>query len=100
MAVRTKQDASKALANVADDKRFFCRGGFISKNLTELSDCFSRMTQDVFDHHVTNEKNDFSKWVNDVLGDTKLANDLLCVASPAEAERVTKARIRWLRLKA
>ncbi len=99
MAVRTKQDAYQILADVTGDKQFFCYDGCVAKNLIELSDSFSGMTQDVFKHHVTDEKNDFSKWASDVLGDPKLANDLLHVVSPAEAERVTRARIRWLRSK-
>jgi hypothetical protein len=99
MTVKNRRDATEVFKDVTGDKRFFCRDGCISKNLAELSDCFSRMTQDVFDHHVTNEKIDFSKWVNEVLGDTKLANDLLHVKSPAEAEKVTKARVFWLRKK-
>lgn len=99
MAVRTKQDAYQILADVTGDKRFFCYDGRVAKNLTELTDCFSVMTRDVFKHHVTDEKNDFSRWVNGVLGDAKLANDLLHVVRPDEAERITRARIHWLRSK-
>jgi len=99
MAVRTKLDASRVLANVADDKRFFCRDGCVSKNLTELMNCFSHMTKDIFNHHVTSEKNDFSLWIRDVLGDDKLANDLTGLREPVDAAKVIRERITWLRKK-
>jgi hypothetical protein len=99
MAVKTKQDATKILMNATGDKRFFCQDGLIRRNLAGFSDCFSRMTQGVFIHHVTGEKNDFSRWVNDVLGDTRRANELWHVASPADAEKVTRARTLELRRK-
>jgi hypothetical protein len=97
MSLKTKQNGYQILADVTGDKRFFCHDGCISRNLSELSDCFARMTQDIYNYHVTGQKNDFSNWINDVLGDTKLAADLMNLVSPSEAARVTRARILLLR---
>lgn len=99
MAIRTKQDAARVLADVAGDKRFFCQDGCTSKNLVELTDCLTRMREDTFHHHVTSWKNDFSNWVRDVFGDDKLASDLTKVTSPLEAAKVVKERIAWLQKK-
>lgn len=97
MAVKTKQDAARVLADVAGDRRFFCRDGCISQNLTRMVACLNHMTEETFGHHVTPWKNDFSNWVRDVLGDDELANDLAGASAPSEAAKAIKHRMAWLR---
>lgn len=75
------------------------KDGCISKNLSEMADCLRHMTQDVFSHHVTGEKNDFGKWVREVIGDDRLAGELTGAASPVEAAKIIEERIVWLRRK-
>jgi hypothetical protein len=99
MAVRTKRDAIRVLADVAGDKRFFCQDGCISKNLTELSVCLSHISPDVFNHHVNGAKNDFSNWIREVLGDGTLADDLSEITKQAEAVKIVSERIVWLHKK-
>jgi hypothetical protein len=96
MVVQTIQDAARILADIDGDKRFFCQDGCVSKNLTELVDCLTNMTEEVFRHHVTPEKNDFSNWVRDVLGDDRLASDLNNVSSPSEARKIVAERVAYL----
>ena len=97
MVVKTKRNAAMVLADADGDKRFFCQDGCISKNLTELVDCLSHMTEEVFRYHVTSEKNDFSNWVRDVLGDVTLAIQLNSASSPSEAGRMVTERINRLK---
>ena len=99
MAVRTKQDAAKVLADVVDDKRFFCHDGCVAKNLYQLAECLSHINQESFSHHVNEAKNDFANWTRDVFGDIKLASDLTRSADHAEAARVVQERIAWLEKK-
>lgn len=100
MTVRTRRDAAKILADVVDGRLFFCSDGCIDRNLAELSTCLAHMSQNVFNHHVNDTKNDFSTWIRDVLGDTTLADELLVTTSPAEAGRVVSERLTWLQKKA
>lgn len=59
-----------------EEKAFRVRDGNQLRNLKDLHDCFEGMDENTFDHHVNEERNDFSSWVRDVLDDDKLANDL------------------------
>jgi hypothetical protein len=99
MAVRTKQDAARALSDTGGDKSFFCHDGCVSKNLHQLAECLSHMTENSYNHHVTALKNDFSTWIRNVFGDDKLANDLTRCANPAEAAKAVRDRIVWLQKK-
>lgn len=84
---------------MAGDKRFFGYDGCISKNLIELANCLSHMSEDTFHHRVTSWKNDFSNWVRDVFGDDKLAADLAKAVNPLAAAKIVKDRIAWLQKK-
>ena len=61
--------------------------------LPELSD-------DIFHHHVNSDKNDFSNWIKDVIGDQKLANDLLSSKSKDSALKKIRNRLNSLKNKA
>lgn len=58
------------------EKCFWIHNGPIIKNLKELLAALKKMKKDTFRHHVNKDKNDFSKWVNDVLGNKGLAEDI------------------------
>ena len=99
MTVRTKQDAARILSDISGDKRFFCRDGCVISNLHQLAECLTHINDHSFGHHVTTEKNDFSNWVHNVLGDKKLARDISRTANRLEAAEVIRARISWLQEK-
>ncbi len=97
MPVIAKHDASKILADVASDQRFFSQDGSTYKNLAELAECLGHMSPEVFSYHVNDTKNDFSNWIRDVLGDVTLANELSAVTTLNETARMTSQRVAWLR---
>jgi hypothetical protein len=99
MAVKTKQDAVRVLADTSGDKCFFCHDGCVSRNLQQLAECLSHISDDSYNHHVTPAKNDFSIWIRDVFGDDKLANDLARCANRTEAVKAIRERIAWLQKK-
>jgi hypothetical protein len=99
MAVKTKEEAGWALAQVNDERRFFCDDGSICGSLTELAGCLNKMTPDTFQHHVTADKNDFSNWVRMVFGDDKLADELLEAGDAEHARKMIIERIIWLQKK-
>jgi hypothetical protein len=96
MPIRNKADAQRVLRHVADERRFYCHDGKILNNLYELKNALEKMNHACYNHHVTNEKNDFARWVREVLGDDKLANELSKVTSQKEASLFVKDRIAWL----
>ena len=100
MAVRTKQDAEKVLSDVEGDKRFFGNDGCILSNLQQLAECLAHINDYSYGYHVSSEKNDFSNWVRDVLGDDKLARNISRAQNHVEAAEIAQARLNWLQEKA
>src|SRR4030042_6829943 len=73
MRIMTKAVRESWLEDVSADKVFWCHDGRLMKNLGELSVALREMSEDTFRYHVTVARNDFSKWVEDVIGDGELS---------------------------
>ena len=99
MAVINGEAAAKMLADVPEDKRFYCSDGKVLKNLVELNMALVEMSDAIFSYHSNKEKTDFSNWVKDVVGDEKLARDLCKGVARAKAAKAVNDRIVWLRSK-
>jgi hypothetical protein len=93
----TRSVAEKRLAEVEQEKQFWCHDGQHLKNLQELQAALEEMKEETFHVHVNETKNDFSTWVNDVIGDDKLARDLRKSVTPAQAARAVASRIAFLK---
>ena len=50
-----------------------------------------------FNFHVNSEKNDFSSWIYDVIGDIKLAEDIRDVKDAKTAGKIVRNRISNLK---
>ena len=96
----TKDEARKYLSDVASEQCFWINNGPILKNLEELANVLPEISDDTFQHHVNNEKNDFSNWIKDVVGDQQLANDLLSSKSKYSALNKIRNRLNSLKKKA
>jgi hypothetical protein len=96
-ATVSKSAGKKFLADVPDDKRFWCADGQVLKNLSDLETSLKTMGQDIFSYHLNDNKNDFSNWVRDVIGDDKLAMDLQKSKTRAQAARYVSTRVSQLR---
>ncbi len=59
--------------NVPEGKAFFTNDGKRIHNLTELASTLEHMEDHVFTYHVNAERNDFSNWIHDVMGQKQLA---------------------------
>ncbi len=95
----TKRMARSWLKDVPNDKVLRCRDGLSVKNLAELYSVLRGMSEETFCYHVTMEKNDFSNWVRDTIGDITLAEQLQNASSKASAERKVELRLHWLKTK-
>ncbi|MFH0874680.1 MAG: hypothetical protein V1859_01995 [archaeon] len=62
--------------NVAPQFFFILSNGSKIRNLLELKNMLHHLPDDIFRYHVNNKKNDFSSWINDVIGLDELASEL------------------------
>lgn len=94
MAKVTRIKLDKAwLGDVPGDKMFWCHDGRVVKNMAELAAALKEMPNDIFEYHLNGERNDFSTWVRDVIGDTTLAGQLARVAAQATARKKVEMRL-------
>ena len=96
MNVITKTEAQKCLSDVPGQYAFWCGDGMVLKNMKGLQNGLTTMSDKTYLYHSNSEKNDFSNWVQDVIGDQKLANDLHDAKSRAQALTVVNRRVALL----
>lgn len=96
MAGITSPMAGKWLVDVPQDKQFWCRDGRTLKSLPELGVALIQMTEETYRYHANENKNDFSKWVSDVIGDVELAKALQKSTSRVQAAKTVADRVSWL----
>lgn len=95
-AIKRKQEAQKFLADTPLKYAFRCNDGKVLKNLKELSDALSLMTDETYGYHWNTENKDFSNWVRDIIGDMKLARALEGATSRSLAAWEVATRIAYL----
>ena len=99
MVVITKPNAMARLGNVPEEKRFWVVDGRYLSNLEELKTALEGMTDETYRVHSGENKSDFSKWVEEVIGDSKLASDLKKSTTRLGAVKCVTARIKFLKAK-
>jgi len=95
----SKEEAERRLGDVPNEKRFWCRDGRSIKNLRELGKALIDISGDTYHYHCGEGRNDFSKWVREVVGDGTLANDLSKAKSQMQASQAVAKRISFLESK-
>lgn len=100
MATITKQIAKARLSTVPEEKRFWVNDGRYLNSLDELKAALENMTDETYLAHSNAEKSDFAKWVDEVIGDEKLAADLKKSATRPWAAKVVADRVKFLKSKA
>ncbi len=93
----TKTTAGERLADVPQEKQFWCADGRVLKNLAELRAALTEMSEDTFRHHSSEMRNDFSNWVRDVIGEEKLSRDLQKSQTRTQAAKAVADRVAWLK---
>jgi len=91
-----KEEAKRRLGDVPDDKRFWCHDGKIIKNIKELRKALNDMSDETFHYHLGGGRNDFSKWIREVVGDDKLAEALSKTKSRMQASQAVAEMISFL----
>ncbi|MGM5482097.1 MAG: hypothetical protein ACQESF_01415 [Nanobdellota archaeon] len=72
-----KTGLSKIKRRVPEDKRFVLSNGQVIGSLKELALSVDEMGDEVFSYHVSEDRNDFSSWVKEVLKEKDLAEELM-----------------------
>ncbi|HYD03448.1 MAG TPA: DUF5752 family protein [Alphaproteobacteria bacterium] len=80
-AVKTIIKKHTLYVEVTPDKYFVLCDGRKLKNAKELADTLQLINDDMFKYHVTDTKNDFANWINDVFGEPELAKKIKSVRS-------------------
>lgn len=96
----TEAIARQRLADVPQEKHFWCNDGQILKNLAQLEMALHQMTDITFRYHCNQEKCDFANWVSHVMGEEKLARDLLQSTTREQAANAVAGRVAYLKSKA
>ncbi len=93
-----KQDEIRKWQNqVPDDKVFWCCDGRVLRNLNDLATALKEIPEETYRRHVDSEKNDFSNWIRDVVGDVTLTRQMRKAKSRMTAARRVTERLEWLR---
>jgi hypothetical protein len=78
--------------SVGDQFYFHLSNGAVLKSARELLDSLEGMDDGTFRHHVNQERNDFSNWINDVYGSRSLAEQVRgCTTKDSVAACLRKA---------
>ena len=85
---KKSQKNSKKQKAVSPENYFFTADGRIIKNLIQLADTLDGITDEVFFHHVTDERNDFSNWIREVLEEPRLADQMVEIKDPMRTQVV------------
>lgn len=99
-AVKTTKKAKKKSTIISVTKQLFgeapehqyfiLKDGSHLRSVQELAEALEHMNEDIFKHHVDDERNDFANWVEDVFNNKDLGQEL------REAHNQIEARIKLL----
>ena len=92
----TRDEAKKLLSNVPDRCVFRCCDGRVIRNIRELGKTVAHMPDDSFRYHANQDKNDFSRWVKETVGDEILARHLNRAVDKQQALKELSNRISFL----
>ena len=79
------------------DLFFRLHNGVVLKGLCDLADVLPELDSATFRKHVGSEKNEFSSWVRNVVGDKTLANKLDALDSQEDISRAVNVRVKWFK---
>jgi hypothetical protein len=94
--VKAKKQPDKRLKKVPTEYVFWCRDGKVFTDLAELAEGLAAMSDETFAYHSNAEKQDFSNWIRDIIGDELLAAYLAQAADRMQACDYVAARITLL----
>ncbi len=85
----------KFLKDVDPSESFWVNKGPVIRNIYELANAIENISDDTFEYHVNEQKNDFSEWVRNVLNDNELADCLFIILDKNKTIKKIKERIAY-----
>jgi len=73
---RSKPVKKSVFIDLSPDKYFVLCNGQTIKDYKELAALLETVGDDIYYYHVTNERNDFANWINDVFEEQELAEKI------------------------
>jgi len=89
-----KKAGKKTLIVASPEICFWVNSGPILRSLTDLVEALKTMSDEQYSYHVNGDKNDFSKWVEDVIEDKTLAKALMKYKTRAGTLKAVSARLK------
>ena len=96
MGESKKEGAKRILASTPPEKAFWVNNGPVLKNIIELAVAAKKMSPQQFAHHANQAKNDFAKWVEEVIKDSELAKKLRTIKTKEELAKAVSDRLKTL----
>jgi hypothetical protein len=92
----SEADRKQYLGPSPPEHVFWCHDGRVFNDMAGLARGLESMSDDVYSYHANDDKNDFAKWVQDVIGDRQLAGELLALGGRAAAADAVGRRLATL----
>jgi len=84
---KTKTAGKERSKDAHSSQCFWVNNGPICRNIKELRDALSTMSDEQFDYHTKRDGNDFVRWIRDVLGMKECAGKVARAKTRAGALR-------------
>ncbi len=82
------------LNDVKPENTFWLKGGKPIKNIAELGRELKQMTNETFNHHANDSKNDFASWIEFCVKDKQLATLVKTTKNPERMAAIVERRIQ------
>ena len=92
-----RERVKQIFADVPPDHKFWLKTGGEVSNLEDMSLALKDMDEEVFVHHVNDEKNDFADWIQNVVKDEDLASTLHKIKTQEGTRKALELRISSLK---
>lgn len=87
-AVKEAVKKHKIVTDAPTEQYFILCNGQPVKNVKELAEVIEDLRDEIFEHHVTADKNDFATWIHDVFKEVELAEELAGVKNKKDVRIV------------
>lgn len=92
----SKEDAKRILSSTPPEKAFWVNNGPVLKSIIEMTGAMKKLSPVQFAHHVNKEKNDFAKWVEEVIRDSELAKLVRLAKTKEDMAKAITTRLKQL----
>ncbi len=94
------EHAEKILSKAKQEHSFKLHMGTEISSLKGLAEAMDIMSEETFNHHVNEKKNDFSNWIENVFEDSELAEEIRPLKSRDSIKKKIIARMKFLEKRA